>query len=58
MPQNPLDRVPRTGLWKVVIYEKDRLVRTHKDYIVIAEAERIANKLNSEFGNRKAAGAS
>jgi len=58
MPQNPRDRVPRTGLWKVVIYEKNRLVRTDKDYIVISEAERIAEKLNYEFGNKKAAGAS
>jgi hypothetical protein len=58
MPSNPPDRVPRTGLWKVVIYEGDRFVRTDKDYIVISEAEKLAEKLNYEFGNKtKAKGA-
>jgi hypothetical protein len=52
MPSNPPDRVPRTGLWKVVIYEGDRFVRTDRDYIVISEAERLAEKLNFEFGNK------
>ena len=53
MPSNPPDRVPRTGLWKVVIYEGDRFVRTDKDYIVISTAEELAEKLNFEFGNRQ-----
>jgi hypothetical protein len=56
MPSNPPDRVPRTGLWKVVIYEGDRFVRTDKDYIVISAAESLAEKLNHEFGNKKAKG--
>jgi hypothetical protein len=55
MPSNPSDRVPRTGLWKVVIYEGDRFVRTDKDYIVISAAEKLAEKLNHEFGNKKKA---
>lgn len=58
MQTNPPDRVPRTGLWKVVIYEGDRFVRTDKEHIAIAEAERIAEKLNYDFGNKKAKGAS
>lgn len=55
MPTNPPDRVPRTGLWKVVIYEGDRFVRTDKEHIVISEAERIAEGLNFKFGNKKKA---
>jgi hypothetical protein len=55
MPSNPPDRVPRTGLWKVVIYEGDRFVRTDKDYIVISAAENLAEKLNYEFSNKKKA---
>ena len=52
MLSNPPDRVPRTALWKVVIYEEERFVRTDKERIVISEAERIAEKLNYEFGNK------
>jgi hypothetical protein len=52
MPSNPPDRVPRTGLWKVTIYEGDRFVRTDRDNIVISVAERLAEKLNYEFGNK------
>jgi hypothetical protein len=54
MPTNPADRVPSTGLWKVVIYEGDRFVRTEKERIVIAEAERTATNLNHEFGFERA----
>jgi len=58
MPSNPPDRVPRTGLWRVTIYEGERFVRTARDNIVISEAERLAEKLNYEFGNKtKAKGA-
>ena len=57
MPTNPLDRVPRTGLWKVVIYEGDRFVRTDKDYLIISVAERLAEELNYQFtGKRQANG--
>jgi hypothetical protein len=58
MPDNAPNRIPRTGLWKVVIYQGDRFVRTDKENIVVSEAERIADKLNYEFGNKKAKGAS
>lgn len=57
MPTNPLDRVPRTGLWKVVIYEGDRFVRTDKEYLIISVAERFAEELNYQFsGKRQATG--
>jgi hypothetical protein len=46
MPTNPPDRVPYTGLWKVVIYEDERLVRTDKEYISYFEAKRLAEYLN------------
>jgi hypothetical protein len=55
MPSNPPDRLPRTGLWKVAIYEGDRFVRTDKDNIVISEAERLAENLNYQFGIKKKA---
>jgi len=58
MPSNPPDRVPPTGLWKVTIYEGERFMRTATDNVVISEAERLAEKLNYEFGNKtKAKGA-
>ena len=58
MPTNPLDRVPRTGLWKVVIYEGDRFVRTDKEYLIISVAERLSEELNYQFtGKRQAKGA-
>lgn len=46
MPDNPPDRVPRTGLWKVVIYEDERFVRTDKDYISYFEAKKLEEHLN------------
>lgn len=47
MPDNPPDRVPRTGLWKVVIYDaQDRFVRTDKDNISYGEAKKLSDKLN------------
>ena len=55
MPANPPERVPRTGLWKVVIYEGDRFVRTDRDNIIISVAEKLADKLNYELGNKKKA---
>ena len=53
MPINPLDRVPRTGLWKVVIFEGDRFVRTDKDYLIISVAERLAQELNYQFSGKR-----
>lgn len=57
MPENPPDRVPETGLWKVAIYEGERFVRSDKEYISYPEAKRLAEELNSKFGiKRKAKG--
>jgi len=46
MPDNPPDRVPYTGLWKVVIYEDERLVRSDKEYISYFEAKSLSKQLN------------
>lgn len=58
MPTNPQDRVPRSGLWKVVIYENERFVRTDKENMVISVAKRLAEELNYQFGNKRAKGVS
>jgi len=55
MPTNPPNRLARTGLWKVVIYEGERFVRTDKENMIISVAERRAEELNYEFGNKKKA---
>ena len=55
MADNPTDRVGRTGLWKVVIYEGDRFVRTDKENMVISVAEKVADELNHNFGHKKKA---
>jgi hypothetical protein len=49
MSSNPTDRMPRSGLWKVVIYEGERFVRTDKENEIISVAERRAEELNYEF---------
>lgn len=49
MPENPPDRVPYTGLYKVVIYEGERFVRTERDSIAYPEAKRLAGDLNERF---------
>lgn len=57
MSSNP-DLLPRMGLFKVVIYEGDRFVRTDKENMIISVAERLAEELNYQFGNKnKAKGA-
>lgn len=55
MPENHADPLPRSGLWKVVIYEDERFVRTDKEYIVISRAEKIPEELNRKFDNKKKA---
>ncbi len=49
MPENPVDRVPFTGLYRVVIYEGDRFVRRDKDLISYREAKRLAGELNAKL---------
>ncbi len=52
-PMQKDERLPRSGLWKVVIYEGERFVRTDKDNIIISVAERRAEQLNYEFSGKK-----
>lgn len=53
-PMSPdADVIPRMGLYKVVIYEGERFVRTDKENEIISVAERRAEELNYEFGNKK-----
>ncbi len=52
-PMQKDDRIPRSGLWKVVIYEGERFVRTDKDNMIISVAERLADELNLQFGYKK-----
>ena len=58
MPDNPPDRVPYTGLWRVVIYDdKDNFIRTDKEYISYFEAEKLSENLNGWLNIKtKAAG--
>lgn len=53
MPENPPDRLPFTGLWKVVIYEGERLVRTDREYITHAMAKSLAEGFNFQFGQKR-----
>lgn len=52
-PMQDDDRIPRSGLWKVVIYEGERFVRTDKENMVISVAEKLAEELNYQFGSKK-----
>ena len=56
-PMKADDRIPRSGLWKVVIYEGERLVRTDQENIIISVAEKLAEELNYQFGHKKLRGA-
>jgi hypothetical protein len=50
MPDNPPDRVPHTGLWKVVIYDENgRFVRSDREYISYFEAKKLSEQLNREL---------
>ena len=53
MPENPPDRLPCTGLWKVVIYEGERLVRTDREHITHSMAKKLAENLNFQFGDKR-----
>ena len=55
MPSNPPDRLPRSGLWKVCIYEGERFVRTDKENMIISVAEKLAEEFNYQFGHKKKA---
>jgi hypothetical protein len=55
MSPKPPDQVEYTGLWKVVIYEGKRFVRTGKERISYREAEQIADQLNAELSVKRSA---
>jgi len=55
MSPKPPDQVEYTGLWKVVIYEGKRFVRTGKERISYREAEQIADQLNAEMSVKRSA---
>jgi hypothetical protein len=55
MPENPPERLPYTGLWKVVIYEGERLVRTDREHITHSKATKIAREMNLQFGRKRRA---
>ena len=56
-PMSEENLIPRMGLFKVVIYEGERFVRTDKENMVISVAERHAEELNYQFtGKRKGKG--
>ena len=53
-PMSPnADVIPRMGLYKVVIYEGERFVRTDKENEIISVAERIAEQLNYQFTGKR-----
>jgi hypothetical protein len=41
------------GLFKVVIYQGERFVRTDKENMIISVAEKLAEELNYQFGNKR-----
>ena len=47
------DLIPRMGLYKVVIYESERFVRTDKENVIISVAEKLAEELNYQFGHKR-----
>jgi hypothetical protein len=55
MSTNQPDQGEHTGLWKVVIYEGKRFVRTGTERISYREAERIADRLNTEMRVKRSA---
>ena len=57
MPGGSPDQLPTSGLWRVMIYEEERFVRSDKDNITHAMATRVAENLNFQFtGKRKGQG--
>jgi len=52
-PMSDADVIPRMGLYKVVIYEGERFVRTDKENEIISVAERRAEELNYQFGHKR-----
>jgi hypothetical protein len=55
MLENPSERLLLTGLWKVVIYEGERFVRTDRDNITHSMATKLAREMNLQFGHKRKA---
>ena len=52
-PMSNADVIPRRGLYKVVIYKGDQLVRVDLDNAIISVAERRAEELNYQFSGKR-----
>jgi hypothetical protein len=52
-PMQNDNRIPRSGLWKVVIYEGERFVRSDKENMAISVAEKLAEELNYQFSGKR-----
>ena len=48
------DQLPQSGMWRVVIYEGERFVRSDREWITYAMAKRLVEELNYQFIGRKA----
>lgn len=58
MPGSNPDQMPHSGLWRVVIYEGERFVRSDREYITYSMAQRLAEELNFQLALKpKAKGA-
>ena len=54
MPGGSPEQLPHGGLWRVLIYENERFVRTDREHITYAMAKKLADDLNFQFtGKRK-----
>lgn len=50
MPDNPPDRVPDTGLWRVIIFDQNgKFIRSDREYITYFEAKKLSEDLNARF---------
>lgn len=57
MPGGSPDQLPQSGLWRVMIYEDERFIRTDREHITYAMAKKLAEELNFQFtGKRKEKG--
>ena len=47
------DLIPRMGLFKVVIYQGERFVRTDKENMIISVAEKLAEEFELSIWNKR-----
>lgn len=53
MPNGNPEQLPQMGMWRVVIYEGERFVRTDRDWITFLMAKRLAEDLNFQFTGKR-----